>query len=253
MRCLRLDLSGLGDSPTRPQRTENVEFPADGLDDLRDVHRFAVAEFGPDIVLVGLCSGGYHAVEAALDQAVTAVCAINPALAYYRWTRHPYRRFEPGISEGFQDREAWGATRPWVNRFMSRLEPVRGAMRKFPGGWWVLKRALVTASPAHLFERLTQSGVMVLVVAGNDETRKLRVGEQRRFRALSRLDSFRFDSIPNLEHTLLEQTGRDRVSDLLHSWIFETYSDNRRTPLDPEQHKSTGDLARADSDRVGGP
>ena len=254
VRCLRLDLSGLGDSPTRPQRTDNVEFPADGLDDLRDVRRVVAAEFGPDIVLVGLCSGGYHAVEAALDEPVASICVINPALTYYRWTGHPYRRFEPGRSEGFEDREAWGATRPWVNQVMARLQPVRGALRKFPGGWWILKRTLVTASPAHLFERLTQSGVGVLVVAGNDESRKLRQGEQRRFRALARNDSFCFASIPSLEHTLLERTGRDRVSELLHSWIFESRAD-MAPPVqpDPIRHKSAGPLASAESDRVGGP
>jgi hypothetical protein len=253
VRCLRLDLNGLGDSPTRPDRTENIEFPADGLDDLRDVRHFVTTEFGPDIVLVGLCSGGYHAIEAALDEPVVTVCVINPALTYYRWTRHPYRRFEPGKNEGFQDRQAWGATRPWVNRVMARLEPLRGAMRKAPGGWWILKRALVTVSPAQMFDRLTQIGVRVLVVAGNDESRKLREGEQGRYRALARKDSFRMETITNLEHTLLERTGRDRVSELLHSWVFGTGGDvEAPIPPDTVRQNSMGPRATAESNRVGG-
>jgi pimeloyl-ACP methyl ester carboxylesterase len=250
MRCLRVDLSGLGDSPTRARRTDNVEFPADGLDDLREVRNFVTTEFGPDIVLVGLCSGGYHAVEAATDEAVASVCVINPALTYYRWTRHPYRRFEPGEDEGFQDRQAWGATRPWVNRVMSRLEPLRGAARKFPGGWWVLKRALVTESPARMFERLTKSRVRVMVVAGGEETRKLTQGEQGRFRTLARSELFRFETIPNLEHTLLERTGRDRVSELLHSWVVEAKTGSARTQSGTVRQKATGVLAHSESDRV---
>ena len=254
MRCLRVDLSGLGDSPTRPHRTDNVEFPADGLDDLRDVRSVVATEFGPDIVLVGLCSGGYHAVEAALDEPVASVCVINPALAFYRWTRHPYRRFEPSEGEGFQDRKAWGATRPWVNRVMARLAPLRGAVRKLPGGWWILKRTLVTASPAVMFDHLTQSGVRVLVVAGSAESRRLRQGEEGRYRTLARNPSFRFETVPSLEHTLLERTGRDRVSQLLHSWVVGAGADMEAAiPPDSMPQKPTGHLAQTESDRVGGP
>jgi alpha/beta superfamily hydrolase len=254
VRCLRLDLNGLGDSPTRPERTENVEFPADGLEDLRDVRRVVTSEFGPDIVLVGLCSGGYHAIEAALDEPVVSVCVINPALTYYRWTQQPYRRFEPGKNEGFEDRQAWGATRPWVNRVMNRLEPLRGAARKLPGGWWILKRALVTASPARMFDRLTQSGVRVLVVAGSEETRKLCQGEGGRYRALARKDSFRFDTIPGLEHTLLERTGRDQVSELLHSWVFGPGVDMApHIQSDARRQKSARHLESAESDPAWSP
>lgn len=253
VRCLRVDLSGLGDSPTRPHRTDNVEFPADGLDDLRDVRRFVAAEFGPNIVLIGLCSGGYHAIEAALDEPVALVCVINPALAFYRWTRHPYRRFEPGEDEGFQDRKAWGATRPWVNRVMARLAPLRGALRKLPGGWWILKRTLVTASPAAMFNRLTQSGVRVLVVAGNAESRKLLQGEEGRYRTLARNASFRFETLPGLEHTLLERSGRDGVSVLLRSWVVGAGADTEAAIPDGIPQKRTGHLRQADDDRVGGP
>ena len=246
LRCLRLDLSGLGDSPTRPQRTENVEFPADGLDDLRDVRGAVVDEFGSEVVLVGLCSGGYHAIEGALDEPVASICVINPALTFYRWSRHPYRRFEPDEGEGFQDRQAWGATRPWVSRFMVRLAHFQGAARKIPGAWWISKRLLVTASPARLFDRLSKSGVPVLVIAGSNESRQLCQGEQRRYRVLSRKGGFRMEIIPNLEHTLLERTGRDRVSESLHAWVVGKVRD-RNAPIPPHgvRQKSTGHLRQA--------
>jgi hypothetical protein len=219
VRCLRVDLSGLGDSPTRPQRTENIEYPADALEDLRDVRRAVATEFGSDVILVGLCSGGYHAVESALDEPVASVCLINPALTYYRWTRHPGRRFEPDEGEGFRDRQAWGQTRPWVSSAMLRLAPFRDVMRKIPGRWWIMKRLLVTASPARTFDRLTKSGVRVLVVAGSDEARHLRQGERRRYRDLARRGSFHLETVPGLEHTLLERTGRDRVLEVLHTSV----------------------------------
>jgi O-antigen/teichoic acid export membrane protein len=220
VRCLRVDLSGLGDSPTRPQRTENVEFPTDALEDLRDVRRFASVEFGPDIVLVGLCSGGYHVIQSALDQPVASVCLINPALTHYRWGEHPYRRFEPNETLDVHDRRE-GAPRPWVSQVMARLAPYRSTMRKLPGGWWIMKRLLARTSPSGMFGRLTQSGVRVLVVASAEDVLRLRRGEERRYDELTRSDHFKVESIPNLEHTLLERTGRDRVAELLQAWVVQ--------------------------------
>jgi hypothetical protein len=171
-----------------------------------------------------LCSGGYYAIQAALDDPVASVCVINPALTHYRWGEHPYRRFEPNETEDSQEQPA-GATRPWASRVMARLAPLRGTVSKIPGAWWVLKRHMVTASPASMFDRLTQSGVGVLVVTGSDDAQQLRRGEQRRYDALTRTGRFRLEGIPNLEHTLLERTGRDRVSELLYAWVVSTGSD----------------------------
>jgi alpha-beta hydrolase superfamily lysophospholipase len=232
IRCLRVDLSGLGDSPTRPQRTENVEFPTDALQDLRDVRHFASAEFGPDIVLVGLCSGGYHVIRSALDEAVTSVCLINPALTHYRWGEHPYRRFEPNETQDTHDRRE-GAPHPWVSRAMARLAPYRSTMRKLPGGWWIMKRLLVRASPSSMFERLTESGVRLLVVAASEDVLRLRRGEERRYEALTRTGYFNVESIPHLEHTLLERTGRDRVAELLRAWVLSPGTDTA-TPVRPQ-------------------
>ena len=80
-----MDLSGLGDSPTRPGRTELVEFPADAIEDLGDIRTAAAPRAGADLIFVGLCSGADHAVEAGLHETVASVCVVNPALAYVRW------------------------------------------------------------------------------------------------------------------------------------------------------------------------
>jgi len=220
LRCVRVDFSGIGDSPTRPGRTELVEFPADALEDLDDIRRAVTAEGGTELVLVGLCSGGYHAIESALAAPVASVCLINPAITYYRGVQHPERRFEPNVeASGLSDREAWGSTRPFVATALSRLAPLRDAARRVPGSWGVLKRWFVTASPGRMFERLARSGVDVLVVSGSVEERKLCEGERRRIGALIRKGGLSMETIPNLEHTLLERTGRDRVSALLHAHV----------------------------------
>jgi alpha-beta hydrolase superfamily lysophospholipase len=219
LRCLRVDLSGIGDSPTRPGRTELVEFPADALEDLADVQRVVTDARGGEVVLVGLCSGGYHAIEAAFAAPIASVSLINPAITYYRFVQHPARRFEPNQAHRFDDREGWGATRPFIGKVLERLAPARDAALRVPGSWWVMKRWFVTSSPARTFDRLVRSGVDVQLIAGTGEARKLCRGEEGRYRSLGRTRRFSMEVLPHLEHTLMERTGRERVTALLHAHV----------------------------------
>ena len=216
VRCLRVDLSGLGESPTRPGRTEGVEFPADGLEDVAQIRRDITTAFGPQIQVVGLCSGGHYAVQSALADPVVTVCVVNPALSIYPWDSRPERRFEPNEEVAIPDS---GSAHPLVSKTMAKLAPLRDAARKSPVGWWVLKRFFVKVSPGQIFERLTQSGAQVLVVVGGTEHRRLREGEQRRFRSLARQGSFSLEVFPDLEHSLLERTGRERVFGIMHEFL----------------------------------
>jgi hypothetical protein len=134
---------------------------------------------------------------------------------------------------------------------MVRLARLKGVARKIPGARWILKRFLVTASPARMFERLVNSGVPILVVAGHEEARRLSQGEERRIRTLTRSGAFRMEVVPGLEHTLLERTGRDYVSEILHAWIFGTGDDNAaHFRPDAGSQKSTGQFASAETDPV---
>jgi alpha-beta hydrolase superfamily lysophospholipase len=219
--CLRVDLSGIGDSPTRPGRTELVEYPSDALEDLGDIRRAVSTEGGAAPIFVGLCSGSYHAVEAALAGPTASVCLINPVLEYSRWGGHPYRTFEPDEgSDGLSDREAWGSTRPWMTRAMIRLAPLRKVTQRLPGSSrWFVKRLLMTATPARTLGQLDQAGIDVLVVTGEREDGLMRRGEERKFRTLERKGRLKIASIPNLEHTLFERTGRDQAAEQIHAYV----------------------------------
>ena len=77
---LRLDLAGLGDSATRSGRPENEVYPPDAVldvgravDYLRRVHGVT------NVTLLGLCSGAYHALRAAVAGVpATTLLMINP-------------------------------------------------------------------------------------------------------------------------------------------------------------------------------
>jgi alpha-beta hydrolase superfamily lysophospholipase len=227
VRGLRVDLNGLGDSPTRPGRSEQIEFPADALQDLADIRVAMESEPPGAVILIGLCSGGYHAIESALETPVASLCVVNPAITYYRSVEPPPRRFEPNVSFDASEREAWGSTRPTMSRAIALLDPLRSAARRVPGIWWIHKRLVVTASPAGMFGRLAESGVDVLLVAGSVEERKLCRGELGRFRRLFRGGLLTMAIIPSLEHSLFEKTGRDRVAELLDPHVARWTTDER--------------------------
>jgi alpha-beta hydrolase superfamily lysophospholipase len=75
----RIDLSGLGESPARPGAPEPDVYPIDAVRDvIAAVDR--VRAFGArDVLVVGLCSGAFHAQKAAFaDPSIRGFVAINP-------------------------------------------------------------------------------------------------------------------------------------------------------------------------------
>jgi len=80
---LRFDLSGLGDSPVRhPGQPEFVPHAPEAFADVVDAAR-AVSPGDPaNVILVGLCTSGYQAIDSALDLFPRGVIVINPILSF---------------------------------------------------------------------------------------------------------------------------------------------------------------------------
>jgi pimeloyl-ACP methyl ester carboxylesterase len=79
-RVLRVDLSGIGDSPAGDDGIENVTYPKDGYDDLGDAMDWLATRTGAErFIVAGLCSGGDFAFQTAMrDARVTGVVIMNP-------------------------------------------------------------------------------------------------------------------------------------------------------------------------------
>jgi alpha-beta hydrolase superfamily lysophospholipase len=83
---LRMDFAGIGDSATRPTRPDDEVFPPTALDDMRAAidlmrNRYGVGE----VTLAGLCSGGYHALRAAVAALpVNRILLVNPQNFFWR-------------------------------------------------------------------------------------------------------------------------------------------------------------------------
>ncbi len=80
MAVLRLDLPGLGDAAARPGEPDNTVYPATAVADLRAVLGH-VNERWPGVPchVLGICSGGYHALQLVREGAALAgVTVLNP-------------------------------------------------------------------------------------------------------------------------------------------------------------------------------
>ncbi len=83
--ALRLDLSGLGDSPVRAGATDNVVYGEHAIADVGLAVAWARAQQATRVAVVGLCSGAYHAQKsAAAGQPIDIIVPINP-LTFF-WT-----------------------------------------------------------------------------------------------------------------------------------------------------------------------
>ncbi|MDQ6829758.1 MAG: alpha/beta hydrolase [Gemmatimonadota bacterium] len=112
---LRFDMGGLGDSDPSALGAESNVYPATAMADVASALEFLRAEYGiGQSVLLGMCSGAYHTVQAVRDGlAVVRGMAINPPL-YFKpgdavdmdrsWRESEMRRVRRAIFAG----RTWG-------------------------------------------------------------------------------------------------------------------------------------------------
>jgi alpha-beta hydrolase superfamily lysophospholipase len=83
---LRLDIAGIGDSLARPGAEENVVYSPHAMEDVAAALAYLRAQPGVgECHLLGLCSGAYHALKAAVaGQVVASSVMINPLTYFWK-------------------------------------------------------------------------------------------------------------------------------------------------------------------------
>jgi pimeloyl-ACP methyl ester carboxylesterase len=222
-RVIRFDLIGIGDSPVPPGQPPHVVYRADALDEILHVLQDVLPDDPSNAVLIGLCSGAYHAVEGAIAGKVRGLCAVNPILTFK--PPEVSTKAPPELHVGLLDdrRQASGAIKGWA-----RALPAHGRLGPFVEGlpgpaWWVINRIAVESPPARSFSKLVDAGVNVYVLAGDVEAHLLCRGEGRTIRRLTQRGGLQMEVIPDLEHSLFERYGRLRAVELLTDHLLHHY------------------------------
>ncbi|MHB1509205.1 MAG: alpha/beta hydrolase family protein [Acidimicrobiales bacterium] len=221
MRVLRVDMSGVGDSPTRAAQRELVTFAPEAFDDVAEVAE-AVSPGDPsDVVLVGLCASAYQALESALLLGPRGVVAVNPILSFSP------PEFSASVPLTTRRRIALPQTA--AIRVFQGEAPLSALRRRFPDiGWRVRLTMDRKYRPVNWLMELSTSRVNTLLVCGEREARPFQQGMTRRAAAKLR-DSgiYRFEFIPGLSHSLLVAADRENVTTMVSEHVLQCFGSVR--------------------------
>jgi alpha-beta hydrolase superfamily lysophospholipase len=239
-RVLRFDLGGIGDSPALPYRSEGEEYPLEAVDDIIDAMRLVAPDDYEQVILVGICSGAYHALEAGIALSIAGAAIINPILS-----------FDPGeVREGRPLDTRRNAVQPrhgivrWMrgSRAITRIarwSPL-WRMRESPRMaqiidewtpefiWNLLDKVGTIRSGASVLEMIGAEGTSILLICGDREARTFRRAS-RRIDALIAGGVLTFEVLPGLDHSLFIAKSRHDTKRWLDGFISALGS---RDPLE---------------------
>lgn len=221
VRVLRLDLSGLGDSPPRPGVERYLVYSPEGINDVTTAARFLAPDDPSSVVIMGVCSGAYHAAEAAMILKSNAVWLLNPAVPVV--STFPVTK--DSNSETPQRRVVRRAD-PISQRFSRMTGPVNVAHSLMPdAAWWLLDRLGLYTYPIRAFDLLLEQGTDIFLMCGKAESVPY---IDRGHRALrDRLGSGRLhpEVVNALDHGLMMSASRHEVTRRLNDYVAKQLVD----------------------------
>lgn len=205
-RVVRIDQTGVGDSPTRPGQVPDRPFAPEWIDDMRHVVTELRADGSP-LALVGLCSGSYSAFEVAMWEHVDGIFAMNPRLTLW-----PAAKGSPVYTD--RRRAAMLPVAP-VARLGLRRRILAG------GIWRIYREVALWHAPLLVPWRVLRRGTAVEIVACPDDAQHFTEVYALRplFAWMRRRLGFRFESRADFDHSLLTRpaqlTGYERATAFL--------------------------------------
>ena len=226
LQVVRVDLSGRGDSPARPGQPLDVTYSAEALDDVADIVQALSPGRPSDVVLMGLCSGAYHAVRAGADLGTGGVLAINPIFTG--------RLSDVPTSVPAQDRRgtrpakaAGQQARSVAHRVLNGADDLFGALtRRLPDELrqWAVNRLVPGPRPALMFKRLVDQGTRTFVLCGRNEGAAVVRGDRGLLRRLGRNTAFCICISPDIDHSLFAHAARTQALQLLTDHVMSVYA-----------------------------
>ncbi len=223
LRCLRVDRSGIGESPVRPGQEERVTFPPEAVMDVEDIAR-AVSPGDPSsVVLIGVCAGAYLAVEGGIRLSARGVCAINPVTTFVPaefWTGQE----DPGRQAVRSKR--WWLRSSWAHSGFARwLKPhIRWQF------WWLLDKLRIQPSPGSGFEPLVDRGVDTLVICDGRDVGPYRDRSPWVMKKLGETGKFNLEVSDLIDHLMLTQGFQRYVEGVLTEHVVPRFGPSCSKP-----------------------
>ncbi len=211
LRSVRFDLRGLGDSPWMAHQLDTDFYFERWLDDILVVARALNPDDASNSVFVGLCSGAYWAIEAALKLKARGVCAINPPV--YMDYLHSVRGLETSRIPLFHkvgSRLKHFARHPWITA----------------AAWHATRVFLPSAISVDLIEQLDEDKIDLLLFYGIEGVwpyKSVPFFRSMDFRRLVRSSQRHIEFVPGLDHGMHFADGRTRAVDILDRHVLEHF------------------------------
>jgi pimeloyl-ACP methyl ester carboxylesterase len=210
VRCVRFDLTGVGDSPDFPAQPTPVWYEQEWLEDVEDVVRELQPQDPANTILIGLCSGAYYAAEGALAFGARGACLLNPpagtdllhAAATFRKSRLK------SLSRMATLLKVLHLRHPWLGI----------------GMWQILRVFLPRRYSEDLMATASKEGTSLLVVSTIYDLSPyphiplLRSIDQHR---VAKPRNYLVDFVPDLDHAMHNPEARELVTAALDSFLRE--------------------------------
>jgi pimeloyl-ACP methyl ester carboxylesterase len=224
---LRFDFAGLGDSAFAQEWRSHV-FETSRISDFAAAVELLTEKGFGALVAAGVCSGGYHALHAAVrDRRIAAAYAVNTEILAWR---EGDALDQPGISDG--SKQAWLrdlhrhllSPAQW-RRLMTREIDLRNVSKNVIAG---LKRRWIarfddsqTKTLRRAMKQLTEQGgrARILVGEGDCSLDELETHFGRNGKWLKRLPGMSVGTVPGIDHGLFFRDSQDRVLDDLLTFV----------------------------------
>jgi alpha-beta hydrolase superfamily lysophospholipase len=238
-RVLRFDLSGNGDSGTRPGQRAHVARAPEATDDVNQAVGAISADDPADVVLIGFCSGAYQIAEQAMDLRPRGVCVINPSFS-----------FVTPEAVGTHPRPARQATKPWFvhlvrtplklaarrvgpeerDRWLNALDigtwPVAFSIRwpSVPSPVWrLVNRFVLDNTGVATLEHIVDDGVDTLLVCGPGDLLPVSLGAEHRVHRLEGSEHFRVVVLDDLDHSSWKMSQRNQMIEVVSGYLLDRY------------------------------
>jgi alpha-beta hydrolase superfamily lysophospholipase len=204
LRVVRCDLPGLGESLPSPGAKEQIVYAPTAIDDVDRLVRALNPQDPAAVTLVGMCSGGYNALEVA-----TRLKSRKLILFAFGWWLVP-AEFAEGRGPDPARKAFLSALcllRPLLYTRIGRRMLVSHAR-----GFWLTGSKLRLTAPLRPFLRMLNAGTEVTMLLGAADTAHF-TKQPRSLARIRRRPGFRLETFEGLDHALLNSEPRRRAAE----------------------------------------